>query len=278
MSNSKTAISEIKKLMRQFGFLGEDNSLKSFKSEDNTIYQLKALEIGAEVFHITDQFEKVAFEKGNVIFNDGFRISVKNGKIVSVKQLFADAKLKDGTVIRIDGDAPAEGSKVTIVTADGEIPAPDGIHELEDGSEIHTKDGEIVMIEPAAEEVGESPADEAQEGEDDEEKPGQYDKRDVNPHPNPADVNKDAQAPGSEVMNPDHKELLDLVHGMVQKVHDKLQQMESEMGDMKSQFSAFKKEPAGKRIPNGKTDLINNNFSADDNKIKAIMELRKANK
>ena len=49
------------------------------------------------------------------------------------------AELVDGTVIAIDGDA------VSVVNADGSMtPAPDGEHELKDGTKVTTKDGKIV--------------------------------------------------------------------------------------------------------------------------------------
>ena len=45
MSNSKSAINEIKKLMVQFGFLTSEPTLQSFKLEDNGKYKLYVNEI-----------------------------------------------------------------------------------------------------------------------------------------------------------------------------------------------------------------------------------------
>lgn len=242
------------------------------------------MEIGSEVFKINDQFEKEAINAGKFELKEGFSLEIKNGKIVSVKQLFMDAKLKDGTTIRIEGDTPEKGAKVTVITEDGEVPAPDGAHELEDGSEIHTEGGEISQIESAGEEAGDD---------EDEETEGQYDETgekvrkvtkklkdnpDVDPHPNPKEVDKDAEPGGHDVLHPEHKEIMDMLHDLVGKVKDKMEQMDSEMTDMKNQFAAFAKQPAGKKIPNGKTDLTINSFSSEDDKIKAILELRKSNK
>ncbi len=59
-----------------------------------------------------------------------------------------EATLKDGTKIVIEGDM------VSVVAADGaKTPAPDGVHELADGTKVETKEGKIV---PAA--VEETPA------------------------------------------------------------------------------------------------------------------------
>lgn len=53
-----------------------------------------------------------------------------------------EATLKDGTKIEIKGE------EVHVVAADGaKTPAPDGEHELADGTKVTTKDGKIV---PAA--------------------------------------------------------------------------------------------------------------------------------
>lgn len=47
--------------------------------------------------------------------------------------------LKDGTKVEVEGDM------VSVVAADGaKTPAPDGEHELADGTKITTKDGKLV--------------------------------------------------------------------------------------------------------------------------------------
>lgn len=56
-----------------------------------------------------------------------------------------EATLKDGTKVSIEGES------VFVVAADGaKTPAPDGEHELADGTKVTTKDGKIVTA-PAAE-------------------------------------------------------------------------------------------------------------------------------
>ena len=63
-----------------------------------------------------------------------------------VEENFLEAKLKDGTVVKVEGESLAEGAKVVVVTEEGEIPAPNGVHELEDGSKIETVDGLVKSI------------------------------------------------------------------------------------------------------------------------------------
>jgi hypothetical protein len=156
MSNSKSAIQEIKNLMVQFGFMKNDEvALLSFKLEDDTILQTEKLEKGSEIVKINELFEQVSLEDGSYKLKENFEISVSEGKIISVKEIFIDAKLVDGTVVKVEGDSLVEGAKVVVVTADAEVPAPDGVHELEDGTKVETKDGIIARVEEAVADVEE---------------------------------------------------------------------------------------------------------------------------
>lgn len=253
MSNSKTAIAEIKKLMKQFGFLAEDATLKSFKLEDNTILETKDLVAGEKITKLNEEFERVALESGVFKLVENFEIEVEDGEIKSVKEIFVDAKLADGTVVKVEGDGVVEGAKVVVVTEDAEIPAPDGVHELEDGSKIETKDGVIVKVEEMLEE--ELPKEEG-------------------PESMPPAVDEPAtEGPKIEV------ELLDMLKDFVKKMNEKMGSLEKKVEDVEAQFSSFKKEPAAKPIANGKTEKFNNVSNNDlDEKIAKIMSLRDTNK
>lgn len=66
---------------------------------------------------------------------------------------FNEAKLADGTVVMWDGDL-SEGTAIMVVDADGnQMPAPDAIHQLEDGTEVYTTGGLVTKIEPASEDA-----------------------------------------------------------------------------------------------------------------------------
>lgn len=67
------------------------------------------------------------------------------------EQKFKDAKLKDGTVIRYDGETPVKGAKIMCITADGEVACPDGDHVLETGETVSVKGGLIDAVKPAGE-------------------------------------------------------------------------------------------------------------------------------
>ena len=67
--------------------------------------------------------------------------------------VFGEGKLMDGTVIKYDTEVLGVGSIVTVVTESGELPAPDGEHELENGDKITITAGKIEKIDPKVAEV-----------------------------------------------------------------------------------------------------------------------------
>jgi len=256
MSNPKTAIQEIKKLMVQFGFMSDEPTLASFKLEDNTIVETLKLEVGNKITKVSDEFERVALEDGKFRLVENFEIEVENGTIKTVKEIFVDAKLVDGTPIKVEGESLMEGAKVVVVTAEGEIPAPDGVHELEDGTKVETKEGVIAKIEEKVMEP---------------EKPEiEVELQDV-----------EVEGPkGSEVQVevPDQMaEFLSLVKDMMEKLSEKMKSMEDKVESMNADFQSFKKEPAGKKISDGKTDF-NKQSNSDDviaERLAAIAAMRK---
>jgi preprotein translocase subunit YajC len=245
MSNSKNAIQEIKSLMVKFGFLADEPTLLSFKLEDNTILQTDKLEVGKSIVKINDAFEQVALEDGKYRLVENFEIEVKNGSIKTVKEIFMDAKLADGTVIKVEGDSLVEGAKVIVVTPDAEIPAPDGVHELEDGTKVETKEGIIAKIEEVVSE---------------DEKP---------------EVEVEVEVPSMDMS----KEMMYMLKEFVSKMGEKMAQIESNYSTLENEFKAFKKEPAAKPIANGKTDFNKQPKDNEmDDKISMIMSLRQNNK
>ena len=241
MSNSKKAVQEIKKLMVQFGFMADEPTLLSFKLEDNTILQAAKLEAGEDIVKINEEFEQVSLEDGSYRLVENFEIEVKDGKIETVKEVFLDAKLVDGTVVKVEGDSLAEGAKVVVVTEDAEIPAPDGVHELEDGTKIETKDGIIAKVEEVAGDVEEGEA---------------------------------PEAPEVEVSM--EKEVMELLKDFMTKMGDKISKMEQSYSALENEFNAFKKQPAAKKVADGKTEKFNkqNNEDAVDARLATIMSLR----
>lgn len=246
--NSKTAVQEIKKLMKQFGFIADDEVvLASFKLEDNTILQAKELKVGEKITKINEEFEQVALEDGSYRLVEHFEIEVKDGELVAVKEIFLDAKLADGTQIKVEGDALAEGAKVVVVTEQGEIPAPDAIHELEDGTKVETKDGIIARVEEASAEAE-------------------------------SEAEAEAPAAADDASLPEEVEMIEMLKDFIKKMSDKMASMEQKMNSVEADFSAFKKEPAAKKIADGKTEFNKEQSSPQDDIVAGIMRLRNKNK
>ena len=245
MSNSKSAIAEIKNLMVQFGFLKNDEaSLLSFKLEDDTILQTEKLEAGNKIVKINEAFEQVSLEDGSYKLKEHFEIEVVAGEIKTVKEIFVEAKLVDGTVVKVEGDSLVEGAKVVVVTADAEVPAPDGVHELEDGTKVETKDGIIAKVEEAV-------ADDVEEVEDE---------------------------MGKKMIDDPSKmesEMMELLKEFVKKMGEKMSQMEQSYSSLQNEFNAFKKEPAAPKVKDGKTDFNKEMEDALDARIKALNSLKK---
>ena len=66
-------------------------------------------------------------------------------KFTTQKQSFADSKLVDGTVVRVDGDLVA-GTAVYVIAEDETLPAPDGEHQVEGVGTIKTEGGKITEV------------------------------------------------------------------------------------------------------------------------------------
>ena len=67
---------------------------------------------------------------------------------------FKDIMLPDGSTLRYEGDMPMVQTPATVVQPDGtELPAPDAIYEMEDGTSIEVIGGIIVAVTPPATEV-----------------------------------------------------------------------------------------------------------------------------
>jgi hypothetical protein len=250
MSKSKNAVNEIKKLMVQFGFMTEEATPLSFKLVDGTSINAEALEIGKSVVKISEEFEAVSLEDGTYRTKDNFEIEVANGAITAVKEIFIKAKLKDGTIVKVEGDGLAEGAAVKVITEDmpDGIAAPDGVHMLEDGSEIETKEGLIVSIKEA---IKEGDAE--------------------------VDASVDEMPEGVDGGDPIQIELIEMLKDFMKKMAEKMSQMENKMYSVENEFNAFKKEPAAKKIADGKTEFNNVSNSSDD-KVSSVLAFRNANK
>lgn len=68
----------------------------------------------------------------------------------SAEQKFKDVKLADGvTILSYDGEELSQGMPVFVITEEGKLPAPDGEHQLEDGTVVVVSGGLVAEVIPA---------------------------------------------------------------------------------------------------------------------------------
>ena len=183
----------------------------------------------------------------NLMVKFGF-MAAEEAKVEELK--FAEAKLVDGTVVKVEGDL-AEGAAIKVVTEDAEIPAPDGVHELEDGTKVETKDGVIVKVEkPVAEQMEEVEV--------------------------PVEVPAEVAPVAQEVVEAVVEALVPLMNE-VKVLVEEMKKMKDKMGSFETDFEAFKKEPAAKKINSGKTDFnkVDKLVDSTNDRIGAILAMRK---
>ena len=70
---------------------------------------------------------------------------------------------------------------------------------------------------------------------------------------------------------------MDMLKEFIKRMSDKMASMENKMSSVEQKFEAFKKEPAAKKIADGKTEFNKVN-SDDDDMIAGIMKLRNKTK
>ena len=174
---------------------------------------------------------------------------------------FLDAKLEDGTVVRVEGEELIEGAAVFVVTEEGDVPAPDAIHTLEDWTKVETKEGVVVKIEKP--EVLEEEVEEEVK----EEEKVEMEEEIVTEVPEEVAV----------VAEPVVEAIVEAIIPVLEEVKalaDEMKKMKEDYEKMKNDFSSFKKEPAGKKITNGVSENFNNQKSNLDARIETILAMR----
>lgn len=136
------------------GFFMEKQVIETKSEESQLLEMLNKLQQDKYKI-ITDMSEtKKLFEKLKTMF-------AESTETIEEKVTMQEAKLADGvTIIKWDGELK-EGTPVSVISEDGEIPAPDGEHELEDGRKMTIESGKVTAIMSAPEQKEE----EKEEGE-----------------------------------------------------------------------------------------------------------------
>jgi len=157
--------------------------------------------------------------------------------VEAAKQSFGEIKSADGELtLAYEGDELAQGLAVFVVTADGQVPAPDGEHALEGGVTIVTMDGKIEAIKETA------PTEEALVGEEMQEE--------MTP----------AEAVAEEVVDEVSEEVASVVEEAISEeviaavteavagaVGEMMKKYEEKMAALEAKFDSFSSAPAAKK-------------------------------
>lgn len=175
-----------------------------------------------------------------------------------------DAVLKDG-VTKVMAETLEPGSKIYVVSESGEkAPAPEGIHELEDGTEVYVDaNGTITQVELPEEEVGEIKEEMAEvpAGEKSAEEPtkseGEVEKEE-----------EDATEESKKI-----NEVMEKIMMAVEDVAKEVVSIKEEMAAFKAKMEKMSKTPGSSKIPTYNADV---NPSADpiEDRLETLKSLR----
>lgn len=141
---------------------------------------------------------------------------------MEITETFGEIKDINGAfTIKYPGDSLQIGDKVTVVTAEGqEMGAPDGTHELEDGTKIVTKDSVVEKIESADGEKVLAAEEEIVEEEE------------------------TTEMEEIVVEVEDETSLEDVVKAIADAVEEQMKSMKEKMSEMEAKMNAFMETPA----------------------------------
>jgi len=158
------------------------------------------------------------------------------------EETFGEIKDINGAfTIKYPGDSLQIGDKVTVVTAEGqEMDAPDGTHELEDGTKIVTKDSVVEKIESADGEKVLAAEEEIVEEEE------------------------TTEMEEIVVEVEDETSLEDVVKAIADAVEEQMKSMEAKMAKMEEKMNSFMEAPAAEPTVTSTGKDIKTGFSKFD--------------
>lgn len=138
--------------------------------------------------------------------------------VEETKEIFGELKDINGAfTLRFPGDSLQVGDKVTVVTAEGqEMDAPDGTHELEDGTKIVTKDSVV-------EEIMSADGEKALAEEE---------------------VAKEEEMEVEVEVKEEEAKIEDIVEAIVESVKEEMAKMKEKMAELESKVSKMEEMPA----------------------------------
>jgi hypothetical protein len=310
--NSKKTLDKIMQILGltpQVFYEGKTNQGVTIKMEGE-------LELGAVVYVATEE-GLIPAPAGEHILEDGSKIEVDgDSKITKIdmgtieievekkedekEESFADVKLKDGEVMRVEGDEPMVGLLTKKVSYDGNLlPFTDGDYETTDGKIISIVGGSIQGIKEAGKDeaftIAETPEGVKLESNTFDVGEEVYvldgDEKSLAPDGEHQVVLKDesgnenkirivtkdgiiVQRENVEEVSMSAEEVAELFSKALKKIEDKIELFISKQSELETKFNKFSKEPAGERVYNQKTIIENSNDSTS--RVEAFKRLREA--
>lgn len=184
--------------------------------------------------------EQKAELKGLFTFNTPVPVVEPENTPVAEPVVMGEAKLVDGTIVKYDTPELVIGSMITVVTPDGEFPAPAGEHTLENGTVVTVDEtGKVIEIATKEEETPE--------------------------------VVVEAAAPVAMAITPEEKqaimdEVMAIFEPRIKALEDAILVSQAASSELKNKFNEF-----GKLLDlptNEPTKVIENKFQSKLNKIK----------
>lgn len=250
MSNKNNFIEKVKDLIFSENV---NQEFADYKEKDGKILRTESLEEGNEIKEINENGEVVDLEDGQYIIpEENLELNVKSSVIESIEEVmsddnedeemeeesFIDAVLKDGTNVRVD--RLEVGGKVEVIDEEGNADtAPEGSHELEDGTVIVVDSDGIIT------EIAEVESDEESE-ENDEEFNNEKDEKGFEEKAN--EWFKEKFESNSEL-----KELftkMEETFNKANKVIEEFENIKNENEELKQKFNKFSKEPSEESLSN----------------------------
>jgi hypothetical protein len=163
------------------------------------------------------------------------------------EEKFADAELVDGTSVMTEGEL-VEGAVLYVVTEEGNVLAPEGMHETTTGLIITVgAEGVIVSIEEKAAEEAPSV--------------------DVEVEVPMVPVNEETPVTLSE-------DVVSSIVNAIKPALEEIQSLKNDLATLQANFSAFKDEPAGKKITNNLVEYKQTEENFSDARFQQLKKIR----
>lgn len=173
----------------------------------------------------------------------------QEGETAETQIEFAKATLVDGTEVYCENDF-AEGEQLFVVTEEGNIPAPEGSHETEDGRIISVDaGGKIVKVEEKVEAEDEIEEEEVE-----------------------AELSEESTTVSLS------EETANQIIDILTKMGDSIDALETKLNKTEQEFHEFRNEPGGKKITNNLGEVQKTHNDLATARFNKILEFRKNNK